>query len=101
MKPLNATTRRVLAPYWPGGRHGRLLCGEKAQNSWREGVCILGYAKFLVTGMQLDRSRKIGVNAFAKIRGMYVFFLSPEMVASIFRTLERHTYPRGVFCDLS
>ena len=65
MKPLNATTRQVLAPYWPGGRHGRLLCGEKAQNSWREGVCILGYAKFLVTGMQLDRSRKIGANAFA------------------------------------
>ncbi len=23
MKPLNAATGRVLAPYWPGGRHGR------------------------------------------------------------------------------
>jgi hypothetical protein len=21
-KPLSAATRRVLAPYWPGGRHG-------------------------------------------------------------------------------
>jgi hypothetical protein len=30
-----------------------------------KGVCILGYAKFLVTGMQLDRSRKLGANAFA------------------------------------
>jgi hypothetical protein len=26
------------------------------------GVCILGYAKFLVTGMQLDPSREIGAN---------------------------------------
>jgi hypothetical protein len=30
-----------------------------------KGVCILGYAKFLVAGMQLDRSRKLGTNAFA------------------------------------
>ena len=30
-----------------------------------KGVCILGYAKFLVTGMQLDPSREIGGYRFA------------------------------------
>ncbi len=45
-----------------------MLMVDDAQNlkivGWK-GVCILGYAKFLVTGMQLDRSQELGGNAFA------------------------------------
>ena len=49
-----------------------------------KGVCILGYAKFFVPGMQLDRSRKTGGNAFA-----YPFAYPKSGVCMFFFCLQR------------